>query len=133
MILGIGVDMVRIARIDRLVRRWGVRFVDRVFTPLERDTCFKRASPESALALRFAAKEAFSKAVGLGMRSGMRWRDIEVFHHETGRPDLHLTGVAREECSRRGVARVHVTLSDEGEYGIAVVILEGCGEEKSAC
>jgi holo-[acyl-carrier protein] synthase len=133
MILGIGIDMVRIARIHRLVTRWGEHFVDRIFTALEKETCFKRASPASALALRFAAKEAFSKAIGLGMRRGIRWRDIEVFHHPTGRPGLKLSGAARDESDRMGVARIHVTLSDEGEYGIAMVLLEGNGLEEDIC
>ena len=125
MILGIGVDLVQIDRIDRMVRRWGDRFIQRVFTPDEAEICLRRAFPASAFALRFAAKEALSKALGLGMRKGIRWRDIEVFNHPSGRPDLKLTGASIHLSKGKGVRTIHLSLSDEGEYGIAMVVLEG--------
>ena len=78
----------------------------------------------SSLALCFAAKEAFSKAIGLGMKKGIRWRDIEIVHNPSGRPDLNVTGKALCFCHKEGIKRWYVTLSDEGDYGIAVVVLE---------
>jgi holo-[acyl-carrier protein] synthase len=81
----------------------------------------------SSLALRFAAKEAFSKAIGLGMKRGIRWRDIEVVQTPNGRPDINVTGEALSFCRKEGIGRWHVTLSDESYYGIAVVVLETGG------
>lgn len=124
MIYGTGVDIVRIARIEKVVKRWGDRFLNRVFTNAERDFCFQKISPYSAFALRFAAKEAFSKALGTGMKKGIAWRDIEVFHYSGGRPGLKISGKSLALCEKEGIKSIHVSLSDEEEYGIATVILE---------
>lgn len=124
MIYGIGVDLVNIRRIEKVIHRWGTRFMDRVFTAQEIELCSQRPNSVSALALRFAAKEAFSKAIGLGMRKGIRWRDIEVVHNANGRPDLNVTGKALDFCREEGIVSRFVTLSDESGYGIAVVVLE---------
>jgi len=123
-IYGIGVDIIRIERIRRTIDRWGNRFISKVFTKREIAFCKQRPKPANAFAMRFAAKEAFSKAIGLGMRQGIRWRDIEVFHHSTGKPDLRLYGKCLEICKENGLNNIHISLSDEGEYGIAIVILE---------
>jgi holo-[acyl-carrier protein] synthase len=128
MIFGVGVDLVNVERLETVLRRWGDRFVKRVFTDQEAEFCFKRAHPASPLALRFAAKEAFSKAIGLGMRKGIRWRDIEVFHYPGGRPGLRLQGRSSEICREKRITRFHLSLSDEGRYGVAVVVLEGNDE-----
>jgi holo-[acyl-carrier protein] synthase len=124
MIYGIGVDIVHIKRIGRVVDRWGTRFLQKVFTEQEIAFCFQGSKCESSLALRFAAKEAFSKAIGLGMRKGISWRDIEIVHNTMGRPDLKITGKARSFCHAKGIGGWHVSLSDDGEYGIASVVLE---------
>jgi len=131
MIFGIGVDLVHIPRIARVWQRWGDRFILRIFTQDERKLCLSRANPAAAFALRFAAKEAFSKAIGLGMRQGMQWRDIEVFHHPGGRPGLRVYGAAQAHCRKRGIRGMHVSLSDEKAYGTAVVILEKEAEESA--
>jgi holo-[acyl-carrier protein] synthase len=124
MIYGIGVDLVKIDRIEKVIKRWGDRFINRVFTPDEREFCLKRVSPYSAFALRFAAKEAFSKALGTGMRKGVAWRDIEVFHFKGGRPGLKIHGESQTLFRNEEINSCHVSLSDEKEYGVAVVILE---------
>jgi holo-[acyl-carrier protein] synthase len=124
MIFGVGIDLVNIPRMETVLQRWGDRFVKRVFTKQEAEICYQRAHPASSFALRFAAKEAFSKALGLGMREGIWWRDIEVFHLTGGRPTLKLWGKSSEICREKGIARLHLSLSDEGSYGVAVVILE---------
>ena len=124
MIYGIGVDLVKIDRIEKVIKRWGDRFIDRVFTPDERKFCFKRISPYSAFALRFAAKEAFSKALGTGMRKGVAWRDIEVFHFSGGRPGLRVNGESHTLCQKESITSFHLSLSDEKDYGVAMVILE---------
>jgi len=124
MIYGIGVDLVSIVRIEKVIQRWGDRFVCRVFAPDEVEMCYHRASPFSAFALRFAAKEAFSKALGSGMRKGLKWREIEVFNYPAGQPSLRLHGTALEIRLEKGITGIHLSLSDEGEYGIAMVVLE---------
>ena len=124
MIYGIGVDLVSVSRIERVIRRWGDRFVGRVFTPDEIEFCFNRVSPFHAFALRFAAKEAFSKALGLGMRKGIQWRDIEVFNYPEGKPGLKLHGISLQICRKEGLDGIHLSLSDEGENGVAMVVLE---------
>jgi holo-[acyl-carrier protein] synthase len=124
MIYGIGVDLVNIRRLEGIIKRWGDRFINRVFTPDEMDICYGRSSPGAAFSLRFAAKEAFSKALGLGMRKGVRWRDIEVFHFLGGRPGLRIRGKSSEICRKEKITGFHLSLSDEGEYGVAVVVLE---------
>lgn len=124
MIYGIGVDLVKISRVERALARWGDRFVSRVFTESESEFCHIRAFPASSFALRFAAKEAFSKALGTGMRRGVRWKDIEVFHFPGGRPGLRLSGRSSAICKEENIAGFHLSLSDEEGYGIAMVVLE---------
>lgn len=124
MIYGIGVDIVSIVRIESIIKRWGDRFVGRVFTPDEAAICYDRAYPSSAFALRFAAKEAFSKALGSGMRKGLKWRDIEVFNYPSGKPSLRLHGTSFEICREKDITGIHLSLSDEGEYGVAMVVLD---------
>jgi holo-[acyl-carrier protein] synthase len=124
MIYGIGVDLVLIGRMEKVLNRWGKRFINRVFTVEEIEFCYKRAFPPSSFAMRFAAKEAFSKAIGLGMRGGIRWRDIEVFHFPGGRPGLRLRGRASQICREKKIVGSHLSLTDEGDYGVAMVMLE---------
>jgi len=124
MIYGIGIDLVDVKRMGGVIDRWGKRFINRIFTAQEIGFCVQGPKSVSSLALRFAAKEAFSKAIGLGMKKGIRWRDIEIVHNPSGRPDLKVTGKALSFCHKEGINRWYVTLSDEGDYGIAVVVLE---------
>ena len=124
MIYGTGVDLVKIERMEKVVSRWGDRFLKRVFTEEEIRFCYGRPSPHAAFALRFAAKEAFSKALGLGMRRGVRWRDIDVFHSPAGKPGLKLSGASQQICRSNDIKGIHLSLSDDGAYGVAVVILE---------
>ncbi len=125
MIVGIGVDLVRIPRIAAALARFGERFKRRVFTQEEIDYCDARARPEFNYALRFAAKEAFSKALGVGLRQGgIFWREVEVVPARSGRPDLRVHGRAARLCEQYGVTGMFLSLSDEGDYGVAVVVLE---------
>ena len=124
MIYGIGVDIVDIRRMGRVIDKWGTRFLKRVFTKQEINFCLQGSKSDSSLALRFAAKEAFSKAIGLGMRKGVGWQDIEIVHNKMGRPDFNLTGRASSFCHEEGIMSWYVSLSDDGDYGIAVVALE---------
>ena len=124
MVLGVGVDLAKIERIGRSLERFGQRFIDRVYTPAEQAFCAGRGQPVRAYALCFAAKEAFSKAIGLGMR-GVGWREIEVRHRTSGQPYLVLSGRAKEAAGRLGVRTSHLSQSDEAGLAAAIVVLEG--------
>lgn len=91
MILGIGTDMADTRRIEKLLHRFGDRFVCKIFTPQERAYCLKQHHPAAAFAKRFAAKEAALKALGTGLRAGITWHDIEIFNDAKGKPCLHLS------------------------------------------
>ncbi len=125
MIYGIGVDLVEIVRIDRAWKRWGTRFEKRLFTPAEIEFCRSRPRPASCLAMRFAAKEAFSKAVGLGLRSNeLLWRDIEVQHNARGKPFLALYGTAASVARKIKMKSSHLSLTDERGLAQAFVVVE---------
>jgi holo-[acyl-carrier protein] synthase len=125
MIYGIGVDLVKVARIARALERHGERFLARIFTPREIEHCRDKLRAASMLALRFAAKEAFSKALGVGLRrGGIRWREVEVFPNKLGKPELFVSGRAAQLCEEVGVAGMHLTLTDEDGLALAVVVLE---------
>ena len=121
MIAGIGGDLVDARRIERVLARFGDRFLERCFTAHEQAVARGRRDPALFLAKRFAAKEAAAKALGSGIAHGMMFRDIGVENDANGRPRLVLTG----ETARRaeGLA-LHVTLSDEPPYAMAVVVAE---------
>jgi holo-[acyl-carrier protein] synthase len=125
MIYGIGVDLVKVARIERVLERYGDRFLDRVFTNREIAYCRGKAWAASALAMRFAAKEAFSKALGVGLRKdGIRWREVEVIPNPLGKPEIFVSGRAAAFCETAGIANMHLSLTDEDSRALAVVILE---------
>jgi holo-[acyl-carrier protein] synthase len=124
MIFGIGVDVVQISRIGSLLNRWGNRFLRRVFTKQEIQYCMLRKNPSPHLAVRFAAKEAFLKALGTGYSQGVRWKDIEVIHLSSGRPNLQLHNNTKTMCQSHGINGIHVSMSHDGDYGLVQVILE---------
>jgi holo-[acyl-carrier protein] synthase len=125
MIVGIGVDLVRIDRIRRAVERWQERFLDRVFTPEEIAYARRRRDPAEHLAARFAAKEATLKAFGTGLTMGVRWREMEVRRARGRRPELALSGRTAALGAARGVRSLHVSLTHDGEYAMAQVLAEG--------
>ena len=125
MIIGLGVDLVRIPRVQAVLQRYGSRFKERVFTAAEIAYCESQRQPANNYALRFAAKEAMSKALGVGLRqNGIRWREVEVVPTASGKPELRVTGRAAALCTALGVTGIFVSLTDEGDYGVAVVVLE---------
>ena len=125
MIRGVGIDLVHIDRIERAVERWGQRFLNRIFTADEVQRCQQKSRPAQCLALRFAAKEAFAKALGLGMRKGLRWRDVEVINDDLGKPGLLLHNQAIQLLEAMEAKKTWLSLSDERDSAIAVVVLEG--------
>jgi holo-[acyl-carrier protein] synthase len=123
-IYGVGIDLVQVDRHQEILSRWGKRFEGRVFTERESKTCARKKGQASCLAMRFAAKEAFVKALGTGMRAPVRWLDIEVRNDKLGKPEIFLSERALRFCRERGIRGWHVSLTDDGLYGAAVVVLE---------
>ena len=121
MIIGVGIDLVEIARIEEMLARWPQRFVARVFTPEEIAACENRSSRAAALAARFAAKEAFAKALGTGVDKNFSWKDFAVHNERSGRPLPCLSARLAERL--QGVA-IHLSLSHAEHYATAVVVLE---------
>jgi holo-[acyl-carrier protein] synthase len=128
MILGIGSDLCDIRRIADALTRHGERFVARLFTEEERSRCDGKAARAACYAKRFAAKEACAKALGLGFTGGVGWRDMSVVNLKSGRPTLELSGGAAArlvEITPSGMrARIHLTLTDEEPYALAVVLID---------
>jgi len=124
MIYGTGIDIVDITRFERFLREGMDSLFHRLFTPREIEYCSRKKKCAQHYALRFAAKEAFFKAYGTGLREGMSWRDVEVVNDELGKPELELHGRAAEIFREKGLRRTLVTLSHDGAYGVALVILE---------
>jgi holo-[acyl-carrier protein] synthase len=124
MIVGTGVDITEVHRIDAAVKRFGDRFLKRVFTPAEVRYCLGKANAAQRLAARFAAKEAGMKAIGTGLRGGVTWQDVEVLRMPGQRPVLAFHGKAAEFAARLGCKRTHLSLSHTADQAIAHVILE---------
>ncbi len=124
MIFGIGLDLVQISRIGSILNRWGDRFLERVFTRQEIDYCLLRKDPSPHLAARFAAKEAFLKALGIGYDQGVRWKDIEVTRDSSGRPEVQLYNTTKTLCQSHGISRIHLSMTHNGNYGLGQVVLE---------
>ncbi|WP_104205050.1 holo-ACP synthase [Billgrantia saliphila] len=125
MIIGVGTDIAKVARFEAAMARHGERFAERVLGSIEREGLDKRHDKAAFLAKRFAAKEAFVKALGVGLRHGMRWAEIQVVSDALGRPSLMLSGRAHELADVAGVRAIHLSLSDEAELALAMVVLEG--------
>ena len=128
MIVGLGSDLVRIDRLQRALDRFGDGFAKRVFTDGERQLCDGRGNRAACFAKRFAAKEALAKALGTGMREGVWFRDVEVLNDDLGRPIMTVSGAARERMQTLGTVTIHVSLSDEGGFALAFVVLERQGD-----
>lgn len=129
MIVGLGSDICVISRIEATLEKFGVRFENRCFTEIERAKANRTPKLKaSSYAKRFAAKEAFSKAIGTGMRFGVAWRDIGVVNDKSGRPNIVLTGKTKELFESRiptgKKANIFLTMSDDYPYAIAYVIVE---------
>ena len=132
MIFGIGTDICDIRRIERTLERRGERFAAKVLGPHEIEVYRARRDRVEArgvrfLATRFAAKEAFSKAIGLGMRLPMSWRACEVVKARNGKPELSLHGALADWFASRRL-RAHVSVSDESDYAAAFVVVETAEE-----
>jgi len=127
MIYGIGTDIVQISRIEAALARNGERFAEKILGPQEMQKYLARRAKHEVrglrfLATRFSAKEAFSKAIGLGMHMPMTWRSAQMLNAPSGKPIIVCSG-ALEEFMRENRLSAQVTISDEAEYGVAFVIV----------
>ncbi len=124
MIRGLGIDIVKTERVREVYTRYGRKFARRILAGGELARFDESRRPVSFLAMRFAAKEAASKALGTGFRQGVGPRLIEVTHDAAGKPSLLLHGAAAAHAARLEVTHSHISLTDEAEYAAAVVVLE---------
>src|SRR5499426_543665 len=124
MIYGVGTDVVEIARIEQALARFGERFARRILCPPELERFHRHRLPASYLAKRFAAKEAFVKALGTGIRSPANWHGVWVKNLPSGKPVLEYSAALAALMKKRGVTSSHLSLSDEKGVAFATVILE---------
>ena len=122
-IIGVGLDIIEVERIDFVLSRWGNKFENRVFTSRELDYCRGKGNYTQRLASRFAAKEAMFKALGTGWQSGVAWKEIEVKNDSLGKPSITLSGRARAISHELGVRSIFVSMTNTRDYGAAQVIL----------
>lgn len=127
MIVGSGIDLVEIGRIQQSVERFGQRFLNRVYTGAEQAYCLRKRKSAESLAARFAAKEAGAKALGTGISRGVNWLEIEVGREPGGRPTLRFHGRAAEIAHRLGVTHAALSLTHTGHLAQAAVVLEDGG------
>jgi len=123
MIIGIGTDLLNIARMEAALARTP-RLSERILTPLELESYARAKDPARFLAKRFAAKEAAAKALGTGIGRGISWQHLEVGHDANGRPLLRVFAGALAEAQRQGINRWHLSYSDERSHVSAFVIAE---------
>jgi holo-[acyl-carrier protein] synthase len=124
MIVGSGIDIAEVERIERSIARFGKRFTERIFTADEIRYCESKANKAERYAARFAAKEAGMKAIGTGWSRGVRWRDIEVQRLPGGRPTIAFHGKAGEFFAKLGGVRAHLSITHTKHTAMAFVILE---------
>lgn len=124
MIVGTGIDLTEIGRIQRSIDRYGSRFLNRVYTPAEQAYCQRKRKSAESFAARFAAKEAGAKALGTGIHYGVHWLEIEVVRPPGARPTVHFHGRAAEFAARLGVSHAALSITHTNDVAMASVILE---------
>jgi holo-[acyl-carrier protein] synthase len=124
MIVGLGLDIAEVDRIQAAIDRHGRSFINRIFTTAEIAYCEKHRNRAERFAGRFAAKEAAMKALGTGWSHGVRWVDIEVVRERSGKPTLKLSGASREIANRLGAKNIALTITHSGNTALAMVIFE---------
>ena len=131
MIVGSGIDLAEIARIQQSIHRYGSRFLDRIFTAAEQAYCLRKRHAAESFAARFAAKEAAAKALGTGINYGVNWLEIEVTRESSGRPGLEFHGRAAQIAARLGVTNAVLSLTHSDALAMASVALEGASPRPS--
>lgn len=124
MVVGLGTDLIEIARIKDSIARFGDRFLARVYTPGEIAFCSRKKNAAESFAARFAAKEAAAKALGTGISRGIGWQEIEVTRRPGERPEIVFHGRAAERAQAMGVRHAALSLTHSREMAMAVVVLE---------
>jgi holo-[acyl-carrier protein] synthase len=124
MIFGVGTDVVEIQRIEKAIERWGEPFAKRILCPPELERFRNHRLKANYLAKRFAAKEAFTKALGTGIRAPANWHGVWVRNLASGKPVLEYTDALQQLLKDKGVTSAHLSLSDEKGIAFATVILE---------
>ncbi|MCK9275487.1 MAG: holo-ACP synthase [Syntrophales bacterium] len=124
MIYGVGIDLVEVERIEKIMARWGDSFTSRVYSDSENEYCGRHIHPVQHYAVRFAAKEAFLKSLGLGMGRGICLKHIEIVVDVLGRPIMNLNNSTREVLAKIGATNVHVSLTHTKKYASAVIVIE---------
>ncbi len=125
MIVGIGTDVCSIERIAKSLERFGERFVKRILTPEERERFERTRDKAGHLAKRFAAKEAFAKAIGTGIHAPFTWHGISVSRNAKGKPGIKPSAEMQKHLKKLGVTGAHISLSDDAGVAVAFVVLEG--------
>ena len=122
MIYGIGIDIIKIDRMQEADQKWGRKFIEKFLTTDEIKYCFEKKVPYLSVAVRFAAKEALIKAIGSEIAVNMK--DIEIILNEKGRPSIKVKGTLESFFKENAITRCHLSLSHEREFGVACVVLE---------
>lgn len=124
MIIGTGIDLAEIPRIRQSIERYGVRFLDRIYTPREQAYCLRKRNSAESFAARFAAKEAAAKALGTGISHGVGWLEIEVVREPSGRPTIQFHGRAAQIAARIGAVHAALSITHTKDLAMASVLLE---------
>lgn len=124
MIHAVGIDLVDISRIEGLCNKWGVKFVEKVYSEGEISYCGSKPFPAQHYAARFAAKEAFLKCLGIGIGGGVSLKDVEVVNDKSGKPELKIRGKSKKIVSPEIARNIHVSISHTDKDATAVVIIE---------
>ena len=125
MILGIGIDIIEVARIAASLEKFGHRFGERILSRAEIEYCLGHRQPAPFVAARFAAKEAISKAFGTGIGAQLGWQDMEIAHRDSGQPYVILHGKGKSLFESRGAKSLHVSISHTEAYAAVTAVLEG--------
>ncbi|MFA4986330.1 MAG: holo-ACP synthase [Candidatus Brocadiia bacterium] len=124
-VAGVGTDIIRVERIGRFIARWGEKGVARLFTAAEIAYCRRYSDPVVHFAGRFAAKEAVAKAIGTGMTEGVSFSTIEIASNNARAPLAILSGAALAAAKGRGIGKIHLSITHDGDYAVAFAVCEG--------
>lgn len=124
MIIGSGIDLAEIGRIEQSIERYGSRFLNRIYTAAEQAYCLRKRKSSESFAARFAAKEAGAKALGTGISHGVSWLEIEVVREPGGRPALKFHSRASQIAARLGVTHIALSITHTTDLAMASVVLE---------
>lgn len=124
MIYGIGIDLVDNDRIAKIIAKWGIKFLTKIYSENEITYCSRHAQESIHYGARFAAKESFLKALGIGLGMGVKLKEIEVINDTNGKPKLNTYGEANAQILERKIDKIHLSLSHTANYATAIVLLE---------